>query len=637
MAASSRQNGETAQFELVRSVQPVGANPRRVAGPGPGRDRPIAPPEATGRRLKDRYILGDVLGHGSLGTTYRAYDQLMQRSVAIKLVAERYADDARFGQRFMAIAAQGGRIIHPHIVTVLDAGFWEGRPFAVMELVEGESLRAVLNRQGALPVHQATTIGIQIADALAAAHRQRIAHGDLRPENVLIDRRGRAKVVDFGFVREAVAADQTLLGGVGQRAAYIPPEQLARDPMDEPADLYALGVLLYELLTGGPPAPARDALRLSARPAQDPISPRQLRPEVPAHVDAAVARALAANPADRFTTAQDLRNALAGQQAGVAPAPAAAPVTWRADRRARSRGSRGVGQQVAMLVPLAASLAILLAGAGLLTFVFPRMFGGFQMVDVPGLVEYDFGEAASIASAHGLEVTVAGTQVTDDRARNTVLGQNPAPNSRLRRGSEVKLTVSAGVRPPNVVGKPLEEARATLVRSGWTVAGVESRTDAPETAGTVVGSRPGPDEAAADKKQGVTLLVSAGNLAHRRPVRLGSGGAGPAELVDGDPNTVGKLPAAAPTWVEIDLARPSTVAAVELIAAQERAGDTIHEVWVWTAGQFRGMHTFVGPTEDNRALTVRFDQPVRDVTAVRIATTQAQGAVGWREIRVFER
>ncbi len=647
MVTTPRHNGQTTRFTLERV--PIAAESAGAPGVerARGDDRPVGRPVAGGRRatgqlLKDRYVLGDVLGHGSLGTTYRAYDRHTQRSVAIKLLSERYVGDARFGERFMAAAAQGERLVHPHIVAVLDAGFDEERPFVVSELVEGESLRAVLSKHGALPVRQATTLATEVADALAAAHRQHVPHGDLRPENVLLDGRGRARVADFGFVRAAVVTDQTLLGGAGKRIPYVPPEQLGRDPMDEPADQYALGVMLYELLTGAPPASGRDVLRAAARgdaPSSEPISPGRLRPDVPLHVDRAVARALCPSPADRFANVEQLREALAGRDAGVVQAASAVtPAIWRAESRRRPRrGETGMGERAALLVPLLASLAILLAGAGLLISVLPRLFGGMQMVDVPNLVDYDLAEASSIASAHGLNVKIVDMQLTDAHARNTLLHQDPPENGRLRRGNEVKLTLSAGIRPPNVVGKSLEDARATLVRAGWAVAGVETRADSSEAAGTVTGSRPGPDEAVVDKKQGLTLLVSAGNLVYRRPVRLSTGDASPAELVDGDPNTVGTLPGDAPTWLEIDLARPATVAAVELITSQEGPGETIHEVWVWTAGQFRGMHTFVGPTDDNQTLTVRFDQPMRDVTAVRIATTRAQGPIGWRDVRVFER
>ena len=172
------------------------------------------------------------------------------------MLADRYADDAAFRERFMAATAAAGRLIHPNIVTVLDAGIVDGRPFVVMELVEGPSLRARLDR-GTVPIADCQRLSMQLADALAAAHRQRIIHGDIRPENVLIDEHGNAKLSDFGFVRAAVATDVTLLGTV-QRAAYNPPEHAIRDTSDERVDVYSLAVVLYETLTGSTPRAGAD-------------------------------------------------------------------------------------------------------------------------------------------------------------------------------------------------------------------------------------------------------------------------------------------------------------------------------------------------------------------------------------------
>jgi hypothetical protein len=194
------------------------------------------------------------------------------------------------------------------------------------------------------------------------------------------------------------------------------------------------------------------------------------------------------------------------------------------------------------------------------------------------------------------------------------------------------------MRPPNVVGKPLDEARVILARAGWSVIGTENRTDLPGAAGTVVGSKPNDKELADDRKQGITLYIGTGNLAAGRSIKLEGGGAGPGEMIDGKVETAGYLPKGAPTWIEIDLAQPGTVASVELITAQDQPSDTVHEIWVWTTdGQFKGMHTFAGPTSDGQTLTTRFSTPVQNVRAVRIATTQATGRTGWREIRLYDR
>src|SRR3954471_8766099 len=182
-----------------------GSGPGRRPDSGSARGRrgervndpiPSGQPPLGNKRLKGRYKLGPILGHGSLGMTYRAEDTLLQRPVAVKMLADRYADDAVFRERFMAATAAAGRLIHPNIATVLDAGVVDGHPFVVMELVEGQSLRSRLNDRGPMPVADCQRIALQLAEALTVAHRQRVIHGDIRPENVLLDEHGNAKLTD---------------------------------------------------------------------------------------------------------------------------------------------------------------------------------------------------------------------------------------------------------------------------------------------------------------------------------------------------------------------------------------------------------------------------------------------------------
>jgi serine/threonine-protein kinase len=599
---------------------------------------PAGQPPLSSKPLKGRYRLGSILGQGSLGTTYRADDTLLQRPVAVKMLADRYADDAVFRERFMAATAAAGRLIHPNIVTVLDAGIADGHPFVVMELVEGQSLRARLAERGPLPIADCQRIATQLADALAVAHRQRVVHGDIRPENVLLDEQGNGKLTDFGFVRAAVATDVTLLGTV-QRAPYSPPELAIRDRGEEPTDVYALAVVVYEMLSGTTP---RAAVGGQERPLQvAPVPVRRRRPEVPAHLDRALWKALEPEPRERIVTASELHAALSGQEArSVAAAPPAPPpmqAAWRAEPRQRQR-SQGPSAGVLMtLIPLLATVLLVSVAVGGIMYFIPRLFDGFRMTDTPSLTGRTIAEAMGIAEASGLTVKAAESIPTDDQPKGTVLSQDPPADRRIRRGSEIKVTTSAGIRPPSVIGKPVDEARTLLVRAGWNVAGVENRNDLPGAPGTVVGMKPGPQEPAEDRRQGVTLYVGTGNLAAGRAVRLEGGAAGPGEMIDGKVETAGFLNKGAPTWIEIDLAQPSTLASVELVTAQEQPSVTIHEIWVWTTdGQFKGMHTFVGPTSDGQTLTTRFAAPVPNVRTVRIATTQATGRTGWREIRLFD-
>jgi serine/threonine-protein kinase len=598
---------------------------------------PAGSPPLGNKRLKGRYKLGAILGQGSLGTTYRAEDVLLQRPVAVKMLADRYVDDSPFRERFMAATASAGRLIHPNIVTVLDAGVVDGHPFVVMELVEGQNLRSRIDERRPMPIADGQRIALQLADALAVAHRQRVIHGDIRPENVLLDEHGNARLTDFGFVRAAVATDVTLLGTV-HRAAYSPPELAIRDPGDEPTDVYALAVVIYEMLCGVTPRATTGAHDRAAQ--TGPIPVRRRRQDVPAYLDRALWRALDPEPRERISTAADLRAALSGQDASVAVSPPAPPpmqAAWRSEPRQRQRSGPGTGLLMT-LIPLLATALLVAAAVGGIMVLIPRLFDGFRMTDVPTLIGRTLPEAVGIAESSGLVVRATESIPTDDQPKGTVLTQDPPADRRTRRGTEVKVTTSAGIHPPNVVGKPLDEARAVLVRAGWSVAGTEARGDLPGAAGTVVGMKPGAQELADDRKQGITLYVGTGNLAAGRAVRLEGGAAGPAEMLDGKIETAGFVEKSAPTWIEIDLAQPGPLAAVELITAQEQSFVTIHEIWVWTTdGQFRGMHTFVGPTSDGQTLTTRFNAAVPNVRAVRIATTQASGRAGWREIRLFDR
>ncbi len=262
-----------------------------------------------GELFARRYELEELAGAGGMSSVYRARDLRLNRRVAVKILDDRFADDPELVDRFSREARAVARLSHPHIVTILDRGEAGGRQFIVFEHVD-EDLKRLVVRNGPLPAAQATQLTIEIASALAFAHRHGIVHRDVKPQNVLI-RAGSAKVSDFGIARAddpAVGLGQTATGTLLGTGDYISPEQARGERATERSDVYSLGVLLYELLTGHVPFPAESAVAAALRHASEPPpDPRAERPELPERLAAAVLRAMAKDPAERFESMDDFR------------------------------------------------------------------------------------------------------------------------------------------------------------------------------------------------------------------------------------------------------------------------------------------------------------------------------------------
>jgi eukaryotic-like serine/threonine-protein kinase len=265
-----------------------------------------------GELIVGRYELEELAGEGGMSTVYRAYDTVLERRVAIKVLHEHFSRDPEYVERFRREARAIARLAHPNVVTVIDRGEWEGRQFIVFEHVAGENLKAVIDREGPLPIDRALSLACQIARALAFAHELGIVHRDVKPHNVLLDGTGTAKVTDFGIARALDADDGlTATGTVLGTGQYLPPEQANGGRGDERSDQYSLGVVTFELLTGEVPYAGDNLMALALRHVKDPVpSVRALRPEVPSRLDAVVARAMAKRPEDRFDSMDALAGAL---------------------------------------------------------------------------------------------------------------------------------------------------------------------------------------------------------------------------------------------------------------------------------------------------------------------------------------
>ncbi len=260
-----------------------------------------------GTTLNGRYRLEAHIGAGGMSTVYRALDETLQRQVAIKLMNREVATDSDQLERFRREARAVAQLSHPHIVGVIDAGEDEGRPYIVFEHVEGETLKERIRRQGRLPIAEAVAYAIEIARALGAAHARHIVHRDVKPQNVLIDEEGSAKVTDFGIARtldeEGLTADGRVLGTTD----YVSPEQALGQPVTGQSDLYSLGIVLYEMLTGEVPFKGESQVAVAMKHVREELPDVQVkRPEVSAALGAVVDNATAKRREDRYADDAEL-------------------------------------------------------------------------------------------------------------------------------------------------------------------------------------------------------------------------------------------------------------------------------------------------------------------------------------------
>ena len=256
--------------------------------------------KATSSVASGRYRLERPLGHGGMASVYLGRDTELDRPVAVKILAENAAADDGLRERFVREARLAARLQHPNVVSVYDAGEDEGRPYIVMEHVEGETLSEVLGRRGRLPAEEARGLALQAARALAHAHAAGLVHRDVKPQNLLLRRDGTLKIADFGIARAAEGTALTQAGTVLGTAAYLAPEQALGEDVTPAADVYSLGAVIYELLTGRPPYEFDSLADLADKQRRHAITPvRELVPEVPRELEDVVMRSLARNPAYR--------------------------------------------------------------------------------------------------------------------------------------------------------------------------------------------------------------------------------------------------------------------------------------------------------------------------------------------------
>lgn len=323
-----------------------------------------------GETIAGRYELEELVGHGGMSSVYKAHDSLLERNVALKVLHQQYNEDDDFVERFKREARSVAQLQHPNIVTVIDRGEEDGRQYIVFEYIDGENLKELVVRKGRLRVRDALEIALEIARGLAFAHEHGLVHRDVKPQNVLLNGDGRAKVTDFGIARSLdVEHGMTQTGTILGTSNYIAPEQASGQPVEAYTDVYSLGIVLYEMLTGEVPFPGESFVAVAMKHIQEP-SPSVLdaRGDVPLRIAEMVDRALEKDPEHRFPTmdhfAAEIEACLAELDSGE---DGAVTMIVPAAHRLQQQRHRKPVSRLPVLIGLLGALAVAAVVLGLLT------------------------------------------------------------------------------------------------------------------------------------------------------------------------------------------------------------------------------------------------------------------------------
>jgi eukaryotic-like serine/threonine-protein kinase len=475
-----------------------------------------------------RYRIIRRLGTGGMAEVWCAEDEQLDRKVALKILEPRFAQDQEFVERFRREASAAAGLQHPNVVNVFDRGEFDGTYYIAMEYVEGASLRDLIN-QG-MSVEAAVAVTRQILSAARFAHSHGVIHRDLKPGNVLVDRQGRATVTDFGIAKAGVS-EITQTGSVMGTAQYLSPEQAQGLEVTAASDLYSVGVILYEALTGRVPFEADSAVAVALKQVSEvPRPPSELNPAVPRALDAVVLKSLAKDPANRFASADEFEAALDAAKANPAVAPVdtavfeAAPVAVphgadvaEAERPPPpERPADGDDDRRRRRWRWAIVAALLLGLVALAVWALTRP----GQVVVPSVLNEDVEAATATLEDAGFEVDVK--EFPHPERPGTVTEQDPRPGEEAEEGSTVLLSVSSGpgtAKVPRVEGLTERAATEKLDRAGFRVEPKQRFSDAVR-AGRAIGTVPKAGTRF-EQDQVVTLLVSRGSNLVEVPSVLG--------------------------------------------------------------------------------------------------------------------
>ena len=466
--------------------------------------------------LDNRYKVIEKIGVGGMADVYRGYDELLGRTVAIKILHANFASDEGFVGRFKREAQNAGRLSHPNIVNMYDVGYDQGYHYIVMEYVEGQTLKEYIQERGKLSVDEAVKFAVAIAEGLEHAHAMGIVHCDIKPHNMLITKSGRLKVTDFGIAR-AMNSQNTMMytNSVMGSAHYLSPEQASGKAIDGSTDIYSLGVVLYEMLTGRVPYEADTPIAVALKHVKDKlIPPTRYNPSIPPLLESVVMKALQKKPADRYRSVSEMIGDLrmSGGFAGFGTSrmrqydfatqvlPPVNEMTSQLEelyeevQEEEHKGILGTIAKIPQKYILLGSVVIFVV-AFLWAFLSFGNFWSNATVTVPNVVGKQVSVARNILEDNHLRVSVSEVANSEVPA-GKVISQTPASGESVKENHPVHLVVSKGagdLTVPDLSGLTVDQAKQRLKDMGLVLGKITTQEDSSKSDGVIISQSPSAD------------------------------------------------------------------------------------------------------------------------------------------------